>query len=105
MYARNYTPGPMWESECVTEVMGRRKYRVKLLNEDQLWHRHQNQMHYSHVEDNDTQCAEFTVATGIFPITGDSETTASDSSPATNESLRRKRHHPLWDHSSLNRYS
>ena len=58
VYTRKDRPGPMWEPEYVTEVMGPRRYRVKLLNEDQLWHWHQNQLYYYHMEDDDTQCAE-----------------------------------------------
>ena len=40
VYARSYRPGPMWEPGYVTEIVGPQGYRVRLLNEDQLWHRH-----------------------------------------------------------------
>ena len=72
MYALNYRQGPMWEPGYVTEVMGPRRDKVKLLNEDQLWHRYQNQLRYRHVEDDDTQSAEITDSTRTSPITGDS---------------------------------
>ena len=62
----------MWKPGYVTELMGPQRYRVKLLNEDQLWHPHQNQLHYHHIEDDDTQSAKITDATGTSPITGDS---------------------------------
>ena len=108
----------MWEPGYVTERMGPRRYRVRLLNEDQLWHRHQSQLRYRHVEDYDTQCAEITGAARAFPITGDSppvflhdedsaedtKTTASDSIPATSESLRGTRF-PLRDCLPSIRYS
>ena len=62
-------------------------------------HRHQNQLRYRHVEDDNTQCAEITGATKTSPITGDSppvfphqeesaedaEMITSDSIPATGE--------------------
>ena len=80
--------------------MGPPRYRVKLLNEDQLWHRHQHQLHYCNVEDDNTQSAEITDGNGTSPITGDcppdfplheesakdTETTASDSTLPTGES-------------------
>ena len=107
----------MWEPGYVTEVMGPRRYRVELLNVDQLWHRHQNQLCYCHVEDDDTRSAEISDSTGTSPITGDSlpvlphheesedaETTASDSTQAINESSRATRCYPLWDCQPPNRY-
>ena len=101
----------MWESGYVTEVMGPRRYKVKLSNEDQLWYQHQNQLHYRHVEDDDMQSAEITDNTRTSPITEDSphdfwhheesaedaETTASDSTTATGESLRGTHCYPLQD--------
>ena len=80
------------------KIMGLRGYGVRLLNEDQLWHWHQNQLRYRHVEGDNTQCAEITGVTRTSP--GDSphvflhheesaeeaETTASDSIPTTGES-------------------
>ena len=62
----------MWEPAYVTEVMGSRSYRAKLLNEDHLWHCHRNQLCYCHVEDDDTQNAEISDATGTSSVTGDS---------------------------------
>ena len=47
VYAWNYRPGPMWEPGSIIEIMGLRRYRVRLLNEDQLWHRHLNHCHLS----------------------------------------------------------
>ena len=58
VYAWKYRPGPIWEPEYVTEVMGPQRYKVKLLNEDQLWHWHQNQLCYHQVEDDDKEGAE-----------------------------------------------
>ena len=66
---------------------------------------------YHHVEYDDTQSAEITDAAGTSPITGDSpfflphheesaedaETTASDSTPATDGSSREACHYPLQD--------
>ena len=71
------------------------------------------------MEDDDTQCAEITDATGTSPMTGDSplvflhheesvedaETTASDSIPATGESSRGTRCYPLRDRQPPIRYS
>ena len=102
-----------------TEIMGPRRYRVRLLNEDQLWHRHQNQLRYRYVEDDNTQCVEITGATGTSPITGnslsvfphyeesaqDAEATASEFIPATGEGLRGTRRHPLRDSQPPIRYS
>ena len=51
VYTWNYIPWSMWEPAYVTEVVSPQKYRVKLLNEDQLWHWHQNQSCYCYVED------------------------------------------------------
>ena len=102
MYARNCRPGAMWLPAYVTKVMVPRRYTVKPLNEDQLWHHHQNQLCYHHVEEDDTQSVEISDSTRTSPITRDSphvfprpeesaedaETTASNSTPATDESLR-----------------
>ena len=71
VYARNYKPVAMWEPAYVTEVMGCQRYRVKLLNEDKLWHRHQNQLRYHHVEDDNTKSIEISDSIGTFPTTGD----------------------------------
>ena len=119
IYAQNYRLGPIWEHECVTEILGPRRCRVRLLNEDQLWHRHQNQLCYCHIEVDNTQRAKITGATGTSPITGDSypvfqhheesaedaETTASVSILATSESLRGTGRYPLWDRRPLIKYS
>ena len=72
VYARNYRPGPMWKPGYVTEIMGPQRYRVRLLNENQLWHRHQNQLRYRHMEDDNTRSAKITGVTGTSPITRDS---------------------------------
>ena len=70
------------------------------------WLLNENQLYYRHVEDHNTQCADIIGATRTSPTTGDSslvfphheesaedaETTASDSNPATGESLRGTRH-------------
>ena len=37
-----------------------------------MWHRHQNQLHYHHVEGDDTQKVETSDSTKTFPLTGDS---------------------------------
>ena len=95
------------------------KVQRRLLNEDQLWNQHQNQLHYHHREDDDTQHAEMTDATGTSPITGNSppdfphheesaeeaEKTASDSIPAAGESSRGICRYPLIDRRPLIRYS
>ena len=55
----------------ITEIMGPKRYRVRLLNEDQLWYHHQNQLRYRHVEHDNTQSAEITGATArqeILPL-------------------------------------
>ena len=92
----------MWEPGYVTEVMGPRRYEVKMVNEDQMWHCHQNQLRYHYVEDDDTQSAEISDSTKTSPITGDSppvfphheeaaedaKTTTSDSTTATDKSWR-----------------
>ena len=71
------------------------------------------------MEDDDTQCAEITGATGTSPITGgsphvfpnyeesveDAETTVSNSIPAVGESLRGTHHYLLWDRRPSTRYS
>ena len=59
-YTQNYRPGPTWEPGYVIELMGPRRYRLRLLNEDQLWHQHWNQLRYHHVEDDDTQNVKIT---------------------------------------------
>ena len=66
-----FCPVPTSSDNQVWTVMDPRKYKVRLLNEDQLWHRHQNQLHYCQVEDDDTQSAEITGAPRISPITRD----------------------------------
>ena len=92
--------------------MGSRRYIVKLSNEDQLWHWHQNQLCYHHMKDDETQGAEINNSTVTSSITGDSphvflhheesaedaETTVSNSTPATGESPRGTRRDPLRDH-------
>ena len=101
----------MWEPAYVTEVMGSRSYRVKLLNEDHLWHCHRNQLCCCHGEDDDTQNAEISDATGTSSVTGDSppvlphheesakeaETTSSDCILATDESSRGTRCYAVRD--------
>ena len=72
MYAQSYRLESMWEPAYVTKVIDPRMYKVKLLNEDQLWHWHQNQLRYRHLKDDNTQSAEISYATGTSPITGDS---------------------------------
>ena len=83
VYTQNYRPGSTWEPTYVTEVMGPRRYKVKFMNEDQFWHWHQNQLHYCHVEDDNTQSTEISDSTGTSPVTGDS--------PRLSISLRVKR--------------
>ena len=111
MYALNYRPGPMWEPEYVTEIMGPQRYRVKLLKEYQLWYRHQNQLCYCHVEDDNTQSAKIMDATRVFPISRDSpsvfpqheesaedaETTVLKTTLAAGEGLRGTRRYPLQE--------
>ena len=72
-----------------------------------------------HMEDDDTQSAEVSDSTGISSITGnsppfsphheesaeDAETTASDSTLATDESLRQTHRYPVQDCRPADRYS
>ena len=58
----------MWEPGYVTEVVAPQRYRVELLNEDQLWHQHQNQLCYRHMEDDDIQSVEIKDATRTSSI-------------------------------------
>ena len=50
VYAPNYRPGPKWVPAEVIEVTGPVSYKVKLLQNQMIWRRHQDQLRECHVD-------------------------------------------------------
>ena len=85
VYARNYRPGPKWVPAEVIKVTGSVSYKVKLLQDQMIWRRHQDQLRQCHVDRDTLAPSLWEDETSSLPLNSpvdSSSTSQTDSEPA-----------------------
>ena len=85
VYARNYRPGPKSVPAEVIEVTGPVSYKVKLLQDQMIWRRHQDQLRECHVDRDTLAPSLWEDETSSLPLNSpvdSSSTSQTDSEPA-----------------------